>query len=215
MAISFPVPATDFFSSIGQVSATFDLSAAVEVGETGGGEVTTADYGPRLWGGTVVVRPWYHDDMDRIMALARRLLDPGASLFVTPVWRAGPIGGVPVTGTPQITLVGDNARDVRIAGLPSNYTLRAGSYLSFTYQSGGVDRFGFHQIVADRSAGGGGTATLVELSPRVRPGLSIPTDVALVAPQCKAKVVPGSMQGPTYVPLFGQGLTFAWRQTLK
>lgn len=218
MAYTFPMDLADFFDGLKVSTQVFDLSESVEMGETGGGDIITADYGPRLWGGTVSIAANEHYGTAQIVAKIDVLREAGSSFFVYDKAMAGPAGdpygATLAANQPSLIEVASNNKEIRINGLPSNYQISAGDKISFPYGSNPV-RYALHKFVEDRAASGGGTLALTEIRPHVRPGYSLPINAVLVRPFCKAKIVPGSVSVGSSQGAITSGVSFEWRQTLR
>jgi hypothetical protein len=218
MTISFPLGRADFFTPLARVEATFDLSEAMAVTETGGGEILRADHGPRLWQGRVTVQANTYINLDRLVARAELLRQPGASFMVHPSHRAGPQADPDGTGlaasSPTITAVAANNRDVNLTGLPGGYVLTEGDFLGFTYLANPT-RYALHRVLETRTAGAGGSIAALEVSPPVRPGATWPRPLTLIRPFCKAVIVPGSFEAPVMTRSPRATFSFSWRQSLR
>lgn len=219
MAISFPLSLAQFLDGIGIAETTFDLSEALEVTETGGGQILVADYGPRLWEGSITVRAENHNDADRVVARAELLRQAGASFFVTRTTRLGPQadpgGAILGAATPSILTLAGNNRDMGVTGLPPGYVLTQGDLLSFTY--GSPTRHALHRVIATVTANGSGNIPDhgLEVSPALRPGASIGTALKFLRPFCKAVTLPGSFTPQSQRSTRSYGYSFRWRQTLR
>jgi hypothetical protein len=218
MAISFPINRIDFFTPLATVETTFALSEAYSVTETGGGEILTASYGPRLWEGQVAVHANTYLNMDALVAKVELLRQPGASFNVHQSHRRGPQAdqlGIGLLGSsPTITAVAANNRDITIAGLPAGYVLTEGDMLSFSYLSSPT-RYALHRVVETKTATGGGAISAIEVVPPIRPGATFPRALTFERPFCKAVIVPGSYGAPTVTRQSRTAFSFAWRQTLR
>jgi len=218
MAITFPLGRTDFFTPLATAEVTFDLSEAMSATETGGGEIIRANYGPRLWQGRVTVRANTYLNLDRLLARAELLRQPGASFLVTPRHRQGPQadpeGTALGSASPTITGMAANTREITLAGLPGGYVLTEGDLIGFTYLTSPT-RYALHRIMETRTASGAGGISNMEVSPPVRPGAVWPRPVTLVRPRCKAVVLPGSFEAPLMTRSPRAIFSFAWRQTLR
>jgi hypothetical protein len=216
--IAFPISLATFFSPLAVAEAVFDLSEAMSATETGGGEILRASYGPRLWQGRVTVRANTYLDLDRLVARAELLRQPGASFFVHPSHRRGPqadpTGATLGSASPTVTGVAANNREITLAGLPGSYVLTEGDFLSFTYLSNPT-RYALHRVMETRTATGGGGISNMEVSPVIRPGATWPRALTLVQPFCKAVIVPDSFDAPVTTHGSRAFFSFAWRQTLR
>lgn len=218
MTITFPLARPDFFTPLATVEASFDLSEAYSTTETGGGEILAASYGPRLWQGRVTVRGNTYINLDRIVARAELLRQPGAAFMVHQSHRAGPQADPDGTGlgaaSPTITGVAANNRDVTLAGLPGGYVLTEGDLLCFNADTNS-NRYALHRVMETRTAGGAGGISGMEVSPPIRPGTAWPRPLTLIRPFCKALIVPGSFEAPVMTRSPRATFSFSWRQSLR
>jgi hypothetical protein len=216
MALTFPVALVDFFDGIPVQVATPDLGEAVEMSETGGGELITADVGVRLWRMDVSLRPGTYAEIERIKAKLQTLRYAGRSLMVHSIPMIAPSydpNGA-ILGANVVQVANATSREISISGLPAGYQLKAGEFLSFPYGTSPV-RYALHQIVEDKTASGGGVITNMEVVPHVRAGWVAGDIVRLIKPQFKAVVMPGSTSMPSISQQLSTGLKFSVQQTLR
>jgi len=215
MAQSYPRALDQLFDGLGVAESTFDLDEAVAMEELGSGEILTADYGPRLWRGDVTISTDTHAETDQAAARVSVLRAAKRSFLVTQKHRRGPqadpSGVLLGSASPVIASVASNRLDVRVEGLPSQYTLTVGDYVSYSY--GGV--YGLHQVVESRAAGTNGTIAAIELDPPLLLGVPDGVPLVLVQPRLKAIVVPLSYQPPRFRSTVANVITFSWRQSIR
>lgn len=218
MPYSFPLSLAQFVDILPIREMTFDLPEAVEMSETGGGEILTADLGTRLWQGEVQLGDMLPDEAAEALAMLDVLRRAGGSFMVhdrARPWPRADAGGVLLgAAIPTIHSVNANLREMRLGALPGGYQLRRHDYLAFSYASGPV-RHALHRIAAPATANGAGTTPFFEVSPNIRPGWTAGATVALVKPACKAVIVPGSVQPGRRRARLTVGATFRWQQTLR
>jgi len=155
-----------------------------------------------------------HADIDSVTARIGTLLQAGRTFYVTNTARPGPKedpeGTALGASTVTVSSVDSDNLTVNLAGLPNNYTISQGDFMCWEY---GTSSVALHQVSVGDSSGPSGTTATVEVSSFVR---GTPTsNVTLIAPYCKAVILPGSVSAPTISPVISSGLTFAWRQTLQ
>lgn len=217
MAQSFPMPIDQFFGNIPIRTVSQDLGEAMEYNQTAGGEIVTADMGPRLWRTTFTLNPDYHAPLNRIRARLNMLRQANRSLIVTssPIEYPDydPDGSILGASTITIKSVAGNNRDITLTGFPVDYELRAGDMLSFTYGSNPV-RYAMHQVVSDGVANVVGDMT-VEVADFIRPGAMPGMGVVLKKPYYKAVVVPDSTESGEASNIISNGLSFSVIQTLR
>lgn len=217
MAYTFPLPLEDFFEGLPIQSFNSDLGEAMEANQTGAGEITTADLGPRLWRNDITIRVGYYADIERVKAKLNILRQANRSLlvhsmpFMYPQY--DPDGSILGASVVSLDFVSPNNREVILAGLPENYELTVGDFISFTYGSNPI-RYAMHQVVKGKVATALGTA-LIELSPFIRPGYVLGQTVRLIKPVYKAVVVPGSTKTGESSGQMTNGIQFSLVQTFR
>ena len=217
MALRFPLSLEDFFDTLPIRSQVFELSEALETSETGGGEIIVADYGPRLWQGSVSLIRQQHHMQQQASAKIDMLREAGASFLIHDLAVPGPFhdpeGAIVATHTPTLHSVATNNKEVRLGGLPRGYRISPGDRLSFTHANNPV-RYALHKIVSAGTMGS--TATnWIEVRPHVRPGAQSGARVRLHKPVCKAVLMPNSFRAGTRERDKTGGISFGWRQTLR
>lgn len=216
MPITFPVAPADFMRKLLIGGITFDLQQSVEQGETGGGEIISADMGPALWQGEVMLAK-----MDRVeTADAEGLIDvlrPAGRTFLAYDTRRDsplldPTGSILGAATPTIHSIPSGGRELRLENLPANYELRRGDYVAFSYDG----RRALHRVLdAVVVAGTGGITPAFEVLPMVRAGATVGTPVLLRFAGCVAKIVPDSVNKGTTFRGWTEGMSFRFQQTLS
>lgn len=219
MAFSFPLDWPTFLSRLPVREMTFDLSDAMEIsGETGGGELLTAELGTRLWQGDIRLGEMTRDETDDVLPLLDILRRPGASFLVHDLRRPWPRNdprAIEVgSATPSLSDIRANRREIRIAELPAGYELARGDYLAFTYGSD-PDRLAVHRIARGDAADGTGQTGYIEVSPNIRPGATVGTPVRFWRPSCKAIIVPKSFEPGRTSHTITSGVGFRFQQTLR
>jgi hypothetical protein len=220
MALSFPLSVAQFMSLLPVAEITFDIPESRTIDETGGGEVLTSSYGTRLWQGEVALGDMEPPEADIALPLLDVLRRDGASFMAYDVSRPAPTldpGGIWLTttgGAPKLHTVDANGRDLRISGLPAWYRLQPRDYLAWSYGSSPT-RFALHRVVTAAVADATGLTPLFEVSPSIRPGWVVNSDVQLVRPACKALIVPGSVQIGRRSAALVKGAGFKFIQTLR
>lgn len=217
MAQTFPMALVDFFDKVPIKTFKPDLTEAMEYSRSKGGEIFTADMGPRLWQMDIVVGARHYADMERVRARLNLLRSPGRSLLVhaMPIMapQYDPTGAI--LGASAITLdaVAGNNREITLGGFPAGYVLQWGDCLSFTYGSNPI-RYAMHQVADQKTADGAGVMANLEVTDFIRPGYALGAAVRLIKPIYKAIVVPGSSEAGTSGDMVTDGLKFSVIQTL-
>lgn len=218
MAYGFPLTRAQFMDILPIKELTFDLPEAVEISETGGGEVLTASLGHRLWQGEVQLGDMTRDEAADCMAMLDVLRRAGGSFMAHDIGRPGPradlTGAVLGTASPKLLAVHANNREIRLSGLPIGYQLQRYDYLAFSYGANPV-RHALHRIAAPAVAGTGGATGYFEVSPNIRPGFALDADVSLLKASCKAIIVPGTVTPGRRQATMTVGASFKFLQTLR
>lgn len=213
----FPLPLSDFFDLARPKTADFYLSGAREILNSGGGEIVTVEYGPRLWEGAQTSHA-LNETMARPLRARLTMLQNAYASFI---WRipyyCGPIadeGGAILAGfTPTIEGVGALQRSLRVEGLPPFYAMRSGDKLSFIY--GTPVKYAMHEVASDTNADAAGVIDELQLTSNLRPGIVLGTELELIRPQCKAIIIPNSIDTGGFDKRWNAPISFSWRQTLR
>lgn len=217
MPQTFPMALADFFEGLPIRAFKPDLTEAMAFSRTKGGEVLTADMGPRLWTNEIIIGTNYYNRIEQVRARLNLLRSAGRSLLVHSMPLKGPqydpLGSILGASTITLTTVAANNREINLAGFPVGYQLRPGDSLSFTYGSNPL-RYAMHQVVNIVTASAGGAMTGVEVVDFIRPGFTLGTQVRLIKPTYKAIVLPGSTEVGESGDMVTQGLKFTVLQTL-
>ena len=217
MAFTFPLTAAQFIDILPVSDMVFDLPEAMEISETGGGEVLTAELGTRLWRGKIWLGDLLADEADEVMTRLDVLRRTGASFMIHDPRRPGPRldleGALLGASTPTLDAVMPNRLDIRIARLPPGYQLRRHDYVAFSYGTNPV-RHALHRLVGQATANSTGRL-VVEVSPAIREGATVGTSITLIKAACKAVIVPGSVQTGRHKATLTTGVAFDWIQTLR
>ncbi len=218
MAYSFPLTRAQFMDLLPVQEMTFDLPEAMEVSETGAGEILTAELGTRLWSGEIRLGDMTPDEAAEALAMIDVLRQPGASFMVHDIARPFPrsdLSGAALAGAaPKLSAVHANNREIRISGLTPGYQLRRFDSLAFTYAANPL-RYALHRIASPATADASGLTGYFEVSPNLRPGWVTGTAVSLSRPACKAVLVPKSVQPGRRRHTLTTGASFRWVQTLR
>jgi len=215
--LTFPLTLAQFYDLLPIGKAELDLPEALDVSQTTGGEVLTADLGTSLWSGRIELGVMTHDEVSAIRPLINILRRAGTSFLVsdpTRPWpRLDPKGTILGAATPTILAVGGSMRELSLTGLPAAYPISRGDLISFTY--GSPTRYALHEVVAAAVANGAGQTGLIEVNPPIRPGAAAGAAVQLVRPRCKARLVPGENTTGITSHTITSEAQIAWTQTLR
>ncbi|NTT88566.1 hypothetical protein [Tabrizicola fusiformis] len=215
--LTFPLSLAQFFDLLPIQQAELDLPEALDMSQTTGGEVLTADLGTSLWSGRIELGVMTHDEVSAIRPLINILRRSGASFLIsdpTRPWpRLDPNGMLLGAATPTILAVGGSGRELSLTGLPASYPISRGDLMSFTY--GSPSRYALHEAVGAAVANGAGQTGLIEVTPPIRPGAAAGAAVQLVWPRCKARLVPGENTTGVTSHTITSEAQIAWTQTLR
>ena len=215
MSLSFPLSLDSFFAGLPVTECEFHLPATLATSRTRGGTVLTARVSERLWTGKVTLAPQRHRDAAGIEAKVSALLEPGRSFLAHPLPfhfpQADPHGAGLDGYAPVLCSIEAGGRELSIAGLPGDYVLSPGDFLSFAYGTNPT-RYGLHQVVTATIANSAGLTPKVEVTPAVRQGANAGTAVTFVRPFIKAILLPPPSR--RFGPAVASGLSFDFVQTL-
>lgn len=147
-----------------------------------------------------VIHPFYAGDLRRPFPKADpkgEKLVGGPSLSLDFTENAGYIAGPDAV---KIASLGSNGKSLSLKGLPPDYVLSRGDYLSFDY--GAENSRALHQVMEASTADGDGETPEFEVRPHIRPGAAVNDAVTLDRPSALMVLSPGSvtqqMQGPLH-----------------
>jgi hypothetical protein len=216
--LTFPLSLAAFFDLLPIGAFRIAPQEAVELSETAGGEVLSADIGTSLWTGEIDLSLVTHAEAGDVTPLLNRLRRPGATFLCadpTRPWpRQDPNGTILGAATPQILAVGASMLELSFSGLPSGYVLSRGDRVSFTYLSNPT-RYAHHELVAGAVANGSGQTGLIEVTPPIKPGAAAGAAVQLVWPRLKARLIPGTVDLGQARETITDSMKFGWTQTLR
>ena len=218
MAISFPLDLDGFFDSLKVTTLSFMPGEALEhSGETGGGEVLTADVGYPYWSGAVHIAPNDARELDKVISKITLLRSAGGSFMIGDPRHAtleNDLDGSIAQANPcTVQFANTNLREVSVEGMPGGFRLEEGDHFSIDHVDG---TFSYYQAV--ESAPFDSLYDPPRVTIEVRPELSIKVApgmaVQVYKPALKAVYVPGSYAGGARTPSIADGVSFRWRQTL-
>jgi hypothetical protein len=216
MALSWPLPAQEFFDDLPIAEISFTLGRASEFSETGGGDVIDHRLGARLWQGRIKLDIDTHAAWAAIEARLALLEEPGASLLLYDTRLPSPIAHPALApgalDNVQIGAIAANNRELSLTRLPQGYTVSRGDVLGFTYGANPT-RYAYHRVVTGAVADVSGVAAWIEVTPFLRPGAVAGLPVALQAPVLKAKIKEAAY-GASRATI-SEGGAFSWTQTLR
>ena len=214
--LTFPLSFETFFAQLLISDIRFDSPEAVEMTQTGGGDILTAELGPMLWRGTATIGVMTDGEDRHPDVMLDVLRPPGRTFYAADVRRltplADPFGIILGNASPVIASLPGSNREMSVSGLPGYYLLSAGDLIAFDYGSG---RRALHKIVSTVQASAAGLSPVFEVTPRLRAGANTGTAVMLRNPACKARLVPGSVDKGRSRQTRVEGMTFQFIQTLR
>lgn len=197
MALTFPLAASVLADTLGISSVKWRLQDNREFSGLGSGQIVEVDLAPSLWAGEVELYERYHADMRAIEAKINAIIRSSGTFYLydprLPYPSTDPDGTLlaPYTNV-QIASLPD-AKSMSLKNCRPNFTIPAGSYLSFDYGSSPTRR-AFHEFAEDATTNGSGVSSVFEVSPFIRPGAAVNQVVTLLKPAMRARIVPNSFQ---------------------
>lgn len=214
---------SEFLGVLPVQDVKFHLSRPRQVSGTRGGEILTAEASVALWQGSVTLAPMPARAAAAVEVMLAELEAPGCTFDAYKPNQIGPAAdpiGASLAGfSAVIEEVGSDGQTIRLGGLPIGYQVSVGDFLSFTYDGG--TRQALHRVAAgafhtEASAIRDFTSSgFLRISPSLRPGLVVGSDVELVRPYCRAQLVPGSVSYGSTRNNKTSGMAFDFRQTLR
>lgn len=205
MSYTFPIFTTSFWDLLPAESQMFHLPRISTDFSLGSGDSITSELADPRWRGTVNLAPDPWVDHERIAALVRVLMRPGATFNATPYQARAQTGGT-------FALASSSAPNLAaFSGVGASVTLPVGYFFSMNY--GGPHRL--HQIAEAAVANGSGLTPEVEIVPPLEPGWVVGQVVTRTKPLVRAKIIPSSVQQGTMSAGITSGLSFDWVQTFR
>lgn len=206
--IDFPLQLSEFIDLAKVRSSPITPSLAVTQARRVGGGVSKSMTGDFLWKGQLSINAGRPGDAEKIVALAEMLLLPGATFMTRDTRRIGPIGDPDgaILGSSVVTLqaVSSDSQIVTFGGLPSDYPLQAGDWLSFTFGANTA----FHKIAA---VDGGSYV----VNPPLHPGYALGAEVRLIKPEIRATIDNSTFRPPSHDAVLTSSFSFEWVQFLQ
>lgn len=221
-----PLALSSFFSSLAFSRAKFYLYTPKESNKLVEGSLISSVLGPSLWVAELTTLDDEHWDFRDVQALIEEIERGSTPFLATPLPYKTPkrdfSGSIMGTATPRLTAVSSSdARQIAIEGLPANYVLSRGDFLSFTYQSNPV-RYAMHRVSTSVNARANGTILLsdgLQVSPPIRPGHdagpSTGPILKFVNPVFKAQIIPKSLKWGDMRTNISEGASFSVIQVLR
>jgi hypothetical protein len=201
------MPTTDFWSALPIASAQpFSLRFRQELSGQASGTPRVADLGPEVW--TTSIRTSGRIRRQRLMQILAQLEALGGGRDTFYAWeplaeypQSDPDGSVLGASAVVIDTLDDDARFLKLGGLPSGYVLTAGDFLAFDW--GTPAHRALHRIVAGGTADGSGVTPLLRVVPEIRAGAEEETSVSLIRAAAEMMILPGSARPDMAGPMRG------------
>lgn len=218
MALAFPLSLAQFADQLPMASFTPRQGLQQQLSSPASGIDIPADIAPALREYDVTLKPLPHRRAQQLMALIEALRGPMNSFYIYDLRylypAADPDGSILGSSTPQLNSLNANNKALSLKGLPADYVVTAGDFLSWNYGSDPARR-AYFRAAETVTANGSGVTAEFQVSDFIPPGSSAGIAVTLVKPAMKAKLVAGSVQeqvdssDPTRTTI-----SFSVRQTL-
>lgn len=170
----------------------FTLMRRQELSRTAGGEAQAKDLGPALWMANFSSYPLLQAEAEALEADLQTLGGALRTFYAAPR-RARPArddGSASLSGV-AVEAVGAGYATLALGGLPANFELRAGDYLSVTTGAGGRE---LHRLARNGVADGTGVTDEIPIVPHVRPVVSSGDPISLAPPLVEMRLRHDSLQ---------------------
>lgn len=205
-----------FFDRLKILDFTLSPSQNLITSQTGGGDILTAEIGPRLWGGSITLAPMSHADARVQAGLVAEMMNAGMRFEIADKKNQYPMrdptGSVNGTRTPAIG-AGSSGKTFVISGAAPSYVLSPGD--RFSYRIGGK-RY-FNEVMTARTASAQGVFDALPVMLPIR-GSGAAYNGAVVnfkRPALVAQIVPGSVSPFRTTLTHSEGMSFDFVQVLK
>lgn len=200
MALTFPYPLPFLSDRMQYTDLTLDLQRFDEMSGSGDGRQWAAQLATPLWRARANLRTVTAREGKLINARAMALDGPSKTfLFADPTYTGPASGPYNWIGT-NVTIAGvrSDRGAITLAGLPPEFVLTEGDFLSIEYSGG---RVYFGQFLEGGTAGSAGN---IQVQKEVRPylpfGVGVGSPVVLVRPYFKAIIPSGGFTPYTFQP---------------
>ena len=186
------------FADIGAVTATFALSDQRSMGRQRNAVAIATEYGDRVWYGSVTIRPYHADEIERIAARMESLTAADGTFLICPPDR---LGATATAG--EVTLIGANDRRVLRATNAGGQS--EGDWIGIVYDGG---RRGLHQVLSRDGSD-------IRVNPALPGPVTVGDPTTYGRPTIRARIDQGSYTPPTYQGVTADGLSFSWTQDAR
>lgn len=205
-----------FFDKLRILDFTLSPSQSLITSQTGGGDILTAEMGPRLWRGSITLAPASHESARVQAGLVAEMMNAGAKFEVIDKKNQFPLrdptGSVNGTRTPAIG-GGSSGKTFVITGAAPGYVLSPGDRFSFRI---GGKRY-FNEVMTQTTANASGTFGALPVMLPIRGSGAAYADavVNFKRPALIAQIVPGSVSPFRTNLTHSEGMSFEFVQVLK
>lgn len=206
----------EFFGQLPSVQYELALTDNVRSSRSQSGLIWSTAYGQRLWRGNVSCAAGNIDKQRRLAAIASSLTQPGQFFQFVPKLQKRPINWTGDQGdfdSIKINGLVVPGHVIRLKGLPANFAIAAGDFLSFNVN--GCSRL--YQVAKDNRADNAGVCNDIDLTHPIPHG-AVPADdspVYMAPPQLTCQIVPGSMQYGSIGLASASGISFDFVQAIR
>lgn len=207
---------SDFFGQLPSVDYTLNLTDNVRSSRSQAGVLWTTAYGQRLWTGSVSTAAGSINNQRKFAAIASSLTQPGNYFQFSPKLQNRPINWTGRQADFDLIKINGTVSPghiLRLKGLPPNFRLSAGDFLSFTIS--GCSRL--YQIAANGQADVNGICNTIELTHPITHGAVPAADlpVYMSPPLLTCQIIPGSLKYGSVGLASATGISFDFIQTIR
>lgn len=193
MAIADPLSIAAFADLLRIRQVKWSLQDNREFSGLGSGQILEADLAPSLWQGDVTLSEAFHFESRKIEALINVVIRSFGSVYLYDPRTRYPFADRTgsILGASTVKISSFTNHTLALKGLPANYVITAGDYVSWDY--GSPSRRAFHEFSESVTANGSGVTAAVEVSPFIRTGAAVDQILTLIKPAMRCKIKPQSL----------------------
>lgn len=193
------MPTLDLMQAIKLATCTFLPQWRQELARQAGGSPRVADLGPPVWLAKIQSVLMTQAQATDVAAIVNQL---GGSLGTFYVWdprrpypKLDPTGSILGASVVTIATLGVDNKSIALAGLPAGYKISRGDKIAWDF--GSPAHRAFHEFCAAATADGAGALPLTEITPHLRTGATVGTQVILKKAAAEMMIQPGSYDFPS------------------
>lgn len=186
MALSFPLSIAAFADLIPAASFRMWIERYVELSGTASGIIIASEIAAPKWKAEIGFAPMKKSDASVMQAMCQALGIGAGTFYLYDLRKSAPSTGGGGFGGQQISQL--SGTELRLAGIPANRLLPAGTALSFDFGSSPVRR-AYHVLTEPAQADGSGVTPMFSVDPPVKAGTTNGLQVTLYKPAAKMKVL--------------------------